>query len=345
MGSYPITQGTLTAGANYTISYSAGTLSVTPAPLSVTADGLSKVYGAALPALDLHLLRPGQRRHLVGVHRRLIDHGDRRLRGRQLPDHSGHALRRRELHDQLQRRDTERDPGAAAVTADSPSKVYGAPIPALSYTYSGLVNGDTSSVFTGTLSTAATAASGVGAYAHRQGTLTAGANYTISYSAGTLSVTPAPLSVTADSPSKVYGAALPALSFTLPDWSTATPPSVFTGALDAPRRPLARGSAPTRSLRARSRRRQLHDQLQRRDAERHPGAADGDGRQPEQGLRRGLPALSYTYRPGQRRHAAVFTGTLEHHGDRRLAASAPTRSLRGRSPPAPTTRSASAPGR
>ena len=37
--------------ANYTISFVAGTLTVTPAALTITADDKSKVYGAALPAL------------------------------------------------------------------------------------------------------------------------------------------------------------------------------------------------------------------------------------------------------------------------------------------------------
>src|SRR5205823_3948929 len=36
---------------DYTISYVNGTLTVTPAPLTITADNKSKVYGAALPAL------------------------------------------------------------------------------------------------------------------------------------------------------------------------------------------------------------------------------------------------------------------------------------------------------
>ena len=49
VGTYPITQGTVSAGPNYAISYIPGTLTVTAAALSVTADNLSKVYGAALP--------------------------------------------------------------------------------------------------------------------------------------------------------------------------------------------------------------------------------------------------------------------------------------------------------
>ena len=40
---------------DYTISYQAGTLFVTPAPLLATANTLSKVYGAPLPALSSQL--------------------------------------------------------------------------------------------------------------------------------------------------------------------------------------------------------------------------------------------------------------------------------------------------
>ena len=50
MGTYPITASGA-ASPNYTISYVGGTLTVTPAALTITADNKSKVYGAALPAL------------------------------------------------------------------------------------------------------------------------------------------------------------------------------------------------------------------------------------------------------------------------------------------------------
>ena len=50
VGTYPITASGA-ADANYTISFVAGTLTVTPAALTITADDKSKVYGAALPAL------------------------------------------------------------------------------------------------------------------------------------------------------------------------------------------------------------------------------------------------------------------------------------------------------
>ena len=104
-------------------------------------------------------------------------------------------------------------PAALTITASSVSKVYGAALPALTASYSGFVNGDTSASLTTqpTLSTTATASSAVGTY-----TTTAkgavDANYSISYVAGTLSITPAALTITASSASKVYGAALPALT-------------------------------------------------------------------------------------------------------------------------------------
>jgi hypothetical protein len=48
---YAITQGTLAASSNYTLSYNSANLTVTPAVLTVTASAQSRVYGAANPAL------------------------------------------------------------------------------------------------------------------------------------------------------------------------------------------------------------------------------------------------------------------------------------------------------
>ena len=67
------------------------------------------------------------------------------------------------------------------VTATGESMTYGGTVPALTYTYTGLVNGDTASVFSGALATTGTAASGVGSYPISQGTLVAGSNYSISF--------------------------------------------------------------------------------------------------------------------------------------------------------------------
>ncbi len=102
------------------------------------------------------------------------------------------------------------------VTADSPSKVYGAANPAFSVSYSGFVNGDGATALGGTLvfDTTATAASSIGTYAITPKGLSS-SNYNISFVDGTLTVTKATLSVTADSPSRVYGEDNPSLTGTI----------------------------------------------------------------------------------------------------------------------------------
>jgi len=95
------------------------------------------------------------------------------------------------------------------ISADDKSKVYGAANPALSANYSGFVNGDSSDVVSGlTLATPATAGSGVGSYAITPADATA-ANYDITFSPGTLTITQAPLTIVADNKSRIYGSANP----------------------------------------------------------------------------------------------------------------------------------------
>ena len=92
---------------------------------------------------------------------------------------------------------------------------YGGTVPALAYTYTGLVNSDTSATFSGGLATSATSSSSVGGYAITQGTLAATGNYTIgTFNPGTLTVNAAPLTVTATGESMTYGGTVPALAYT-----------------------------------------------------------------------------------------------------------------------------------
>ena len=96
------------------------------------------------------------------------------------------------------------------VTANAASSNYGSAIPTLGYTITGLVNGDTSSAYsgTGTVSTTATSSSPAGTYTITAGvgTLTA-TNYTFSTSNGTLTINKVNLTITASSPSVTYGTA------------------------------------------------------------------------------------------------------------------------------------------
>ncbi len=99
---------------------------------------------------------------------------------------------------------------ALKVTADNTTKVYGQPNPVFTVSYLGFVNGDTPTSLGGTLAfaTLATSGSAVGTYVVTPSGLTS-PNYTITFAPGTLSVTKAPLSVTADNKTKVYGQANP----------------------------------------------------------------------------------------------------------------------------------------
>jgi len=135
IGNYPITVAGQTA-PNYTISYFAGTLSITPAPLLVKADDKSRAYGHTNPDFTA--------------------------------------------------------------------------------TITGLVNGEASNVLAGTLAftTTADTNSPIGAYPIEVSGLTS-TNYSITFSNGTLTVTPFALTVTADNKSRTYGLANPTFTKTL----------------------------------------------------------------------------------------------------------------------------------
>jgi MBG domain (YGX type)/Bacterial Ig-like domain (group 3)/Cadherin-like domain len=106
-------------------------------------------------------------------------------------------------------------PAALTVTANNITTTYGAALPTLTASFSGFVNGNTAQSLTTqpTLATIATSQSHVGGNPY---SITASgavdADYTISYVNGLLTVAPAPLIITADNQTKVYGAALPTLT-------------------------------------------------------------------------------------------------------------------------------------
>jgi hypothetical protein len=105
-------------------------------------------------------------------------------------------------------------PAPLTFIVDDQSMVYGGPVPALtgSYDASQLVDGDSpDGLPMPSITTTATLSSGVGSYP-----ITASgamlANYTVTYDPGVLTVTPAPLTVTADDQTITYGGTLPTLT-------------------------------------------------------------------------------------------------------------------------------------
>jgi hypothetical protein len=213
VGSYAITQGLLNAGANYAMTFNAGTLTVDPRSITITAADLSRIYGDANPALT----------YTVGG-MRLVDgdtlSGALATAADSASDVGSYAIGLGTLEADTNYAVTfdagtlTVDQRAITITANDLSRIYGDANPALSWTVGGmgLVDGDT---LGGALTTAAGAASDVGSYAITQGLLNAGANYAMTFNPGTLTVDPRSITITADDLSRIYGDANPTLTAVL----------------------------------------------------------------------------------------------------------------------------------
>lgn len=118
------------------------------------------------------------------------------------------------------------------VSADPQTITYGDPVPALTVSYSGFVLGDGPDDLTGTLSctTTATDTSPAGDYPITCDGLSS-SHYDIAWQAGTLTIDPAPLTVTADSESRTYGAVNPALGASYAGFVDGEGPGDLTGTL------------------------------------------------------------------------------------------------------------------
>ncbi|HXD21485.1 MAG TPA: MBG domain-containing protein [Vicinamibacterales bacterium] len=193
-GRYAITATLDDAGGrlgNYEVTAIDGTLVVNRRSLVVQALDASKVYGAALPPFYARFdgLVPGESSAVLGGALAFTTDatvasavGSYRIApsGVASPNYDitfadGHLTIAR---------------AALTVTANTASKVYGAPVPAFTASYDGLVAGDTSSALAGVLTfgTTATADSSVGTYEVTPGGVTSG-NYVITFRPGVLTVT------------------------------------------------------------------------------------------------------------------------------------------------------------
>jgi filamentous hemagglutinin family protein len=199
---------------NYTFQYNTGTLTINPALLTITPN-LAKVYGAAMPTA----LPAGDFSGLVN--------GDTPASLTVQPGYSTSATAASGVGNYGVTASGAVDgnysisyaAGSLSITqapllisANSFSRQYGDGNPTLTAAYSGLVNNDGSAAVSGlTLATAATISSNVGTYAINASGATA-ANYSITYAPGALTVTQAPLLITANNATRIYGHADPAFS-------------------------------------------------------------------------------------------------------------------------------------
>jgi hypothetical protein len=196
VGTLAILRGTLD-NTNYDITYTGALLTITQRPITVTADTLSKEFGAADPALTFTVttgsLVSGDA--LTGSLSRVSGEtvGAYAIAQDTLTN-SNYAITYVPANLSVTRR-------AITVTVDAQSKEYGATDPVLTHvvTTGSLVIGDS---LTGSL--ARVGGEDVGTYAIGQGTL-ANSNYNITYVGADLSITQRPITVTAAAATKQYG--------------------------------------------------------------------------------------------------------------------------------------------
>jgi hypothetical protein len=201
---------------NYSLAYSNGTLIVTPSPLLVQADNLSRAYGATNPVftgtftgllngddITASYSTLATTNSPVGPYAIVpsVNDPQARLSNYSLSSSNGTLTVL---------------PAALLVTANDASRAYGQTNPLFGATFSGLVNGEDTNVLTGTLllSSPAQTNSPVGTYPIVPSGLSA-TNYTLNYSNGTLTVTAFALLVRADDQSRLYGATNPVFTGTV----------------------------------------------------------------------------------------------------------------------------------
>jgi uncharacterized ubiquitin-like protein YukD len=209
VGDYDIT---LTSGSaeNYTITTIDGKLTINKRPITVTADAKSKVYGEDDPALTYQITSGSlfNSDAITGALTRTTgeDVGDYAINQNTLTAGTNYDLTYTSDNLSISK-------ATLTATAEDKSKTYGEANPTLAISYSGFVNGDDENDITElNILTTADETSIVGEY---DITLTGGSatNYIITNTNGTLTINERPITVTADTKSKVYGEDDPALTY------------------------------------------------------------------------------------------------------------------------------------
>jgi len=205
-----------TAAGNYTSTVNSGTFTVTTASASITVNASSKIYGAALPTFSASssgLVNGDTIGTTILVSFTTTATAASSVGSYSVtPVVSGTSAGNYSFTLNAGTLTVSGIP--ATITIANATKVYGAALPSFSSSATGLQNGDTlGGTLTVNYTTTATSASAVGSYS--VGATITGAsavNYNFTITAGTLSVTAAPLTVTVANASKNYGAALPSFS-------------------------------------------------------------------------------------------------------------------------------------
>ncbi len=200
--------------ANYSITYVNGTVTVDPAPLTVTASSDSMTYGGTVPTIVpiVSGLQNGDTAAALGS---AIVCSTAAAPTSSVGSYASACDGAVDANYDIGYVDGVVTVTAAplVITASSASISYGASPPAITASFDGFVNGDGPSSLTAApiCSTSATSSSPVGSYT-TSCSGAAGPNYAISYDNGSLQVTTALVTVTASSDSMTYGGTVPAIT-------------------------------------------------------------------------------------------------------------------------------------
>jgi gliding motility-associated-like protein len=222
IGTYAINQHTV-ANSNYTISYVGADLTITPLSVTVTSDAKSKVYGEVDPALIFvsvpavgSTLANGETISFIGsLSRASGENVGRYAIGQGTVANSNYTISYIGADFEIRKK-------SLVIRADDKQRVYGEPNPALTFTYIGLVSGETKVATEPAIGTAVTANSAVGTYP----ILLTGAqdpNYEITLESGTLTVLRRTLRIIAENVQKLFDLEDPEFGYTvegLMEWDT-----------------------------------------------------------------------------------------------------------------------------
>jgi filamentous hemagglutinin family protein len=199
---------------NYDVTFFNGLLSVTPAQITLTADSFDRLYGDPNPTFtftdtgyrlsdtrddvfsSIALSAVATPASPVGLYQITFDFN--RINDNYTVNASAGQLRV--------------DPAPATVIALPATRIFGDPNPAFEFQVAGLRNDDTADVVTGVVFQAlASEQFDVGSYPLEILSATA-SNYSLSFTASTLTITPRPLTITANNATREYGDENPAFT-------------------------------------------------------------------------------------------------------------------------------------
>ena len=273
-GTYTIIPGGLSS-SDYTITYTNATLVIMPAILTVTADSLTNVYGSPMPALTWSYLGfvNGEGTNVLSGAPSLSTNLSSGSPVAGSPYTISITIGTLSASNYIFTNYGGSFTVVAAplvVSANNITNVYGSSMPSLTGSMVGVTNNDPLSV---SFITVATQNNSVGTYnilpSFNNTSLLA--NYTVTTNIGTFSVVPAPLLITANSQTRFYGYANPALTLAYTGFVLADDPTALTV------QPTVTTTATLASLVGSYSFQQLHNELCQQHNDNHQGPLDGRG--------------------------------------------------------------------